>query len=330
MSDAVRAALAALVPRLCPGAAGLSSARRLSGGASQESWLIDVAGPGGERRFVLRRAPAVVWDGSMGVGLSTEARLMALAGAAGVPSPRVVHVLSPDDGLGDGFVMDFVAGETIGQKILRDPALAAIRPALGPQCGRILAAIHGLDVADVPGLRLQGAADQVTELAAIVDRLTTPRPVFRLALRWLSDHLPPPPDNPCLVHGDFRNGNLIVGPDGIRAVLDWELAHLGDPMEDLGWIAVNSWRFGEIDCPIGGFGDRDSFHAAYEAAGGQRVDAATVRFFEVLGTLRWGVICAGNGDVLDLAATNAVERCVIGRRASETELDLLNLIAKAA
>ena len=127
----------------------------------------------------------------------------------------------------------------------------------------------------------------------------------------------------------FRNGNLIVGPDGLRAVLDWELAHLGDPREDLGWIAVNSWRFGEIDRPVGGFGTREDLYAAYAAAGGGTVDPAAVRFFEVLGTLRWGVICASNADQLDLAAANAVERCIIGRRASETELDLLNLLTEA-
>ena len=74
------------------------------------------------------------------------------------------------------------------------------------------------------------------------------------------------------MHGDFRHGNLIIGPDGVRAVLDWELAHTGDPMEDLGWICVNSWRFGEIDKPVGGFGTREELFAGYEAAG-RRVDA---------------------------------------------------------
>ena len=94
------------------------------------------------------------------------------------------------------------------------------------------------------------------------------------------------------MHGDFRHGNLIIGPDGIRAVLDWELAHIGDPMEDLGWICVNSWRFGEIDKPVGGFGTREELFAGYEAAG-RRVDPDRVKFWEVMGTLRWGVMCCG-------------------------------------
>lgn len=94
------------------------------------------------------------------------------------------------------------------------------------------------------------------------------------------------------MHGDFRNGNLIIGAEGVRAVLDWELAHLGDPMEDLGWVCVNSWRFGEIDKPVGGFGSREELFAGYEAAG-RKVDPARVKFWEVMGTLRWGIMCGG-------------------------------------
>ena len=116
--------------------------------------------------------------------------------------------------------------------------------------------------------------------------------MFELALRWLRDHDPGPSAEVTLVHGDFRHGNLIIGPDGVRAVLDWELAHLGDPMEDLGWVCVNSWRFGEIDKPVGGFGTREELFAGYEAAG-RRADPERVKFWEVMGTLRWGVMCCG-------------------------------------
>lgn len=326
MSEAIRSALAALLRRIGPGHE-LAVCRRLSGGASQETWLAELADGG---RCILRRAPDVRWKSDLATGLATEALLMQRAGMAGVPSPAVLHVLAPEDGLGEGFVMGFVAGETLGQKIVRDPAFAAVRPALAGQCGRVLAAIHRIEAADIPGLRLKTNRSKVTELADALAGFRDRRPVFELALSWLAGHVPEDPARPALVHGDFRNGNLIVGPDGLRAVLDWELAHLGDPREDLGWIAVNSWRFGEIDRPVGGFGTREDLYAAYAAAGGGTVDPAAVRFFEVLGTLRWGVICASNADQLDLAAANAVERCIIGRRASETELDLLNLLTEAA
>jgi aminoglycoside phosphotransferase (APT) family kinase protein len=153
-----------------------------------------------------------------------------------------------------------------------------------------------------------------------------PRPVFELALRWLSRNDPGPAQEVTLVHGDFRHGNLIIGPDGVRAVLDWELAHLGDPMEDLGWICVNSWRFGEIDKPVGGFGTREELFAGYED-GGRRVDATRVKFWEVMGTLRWGVMCCGMMRRFRIGPDHSMERAMIGRRASETEIDLLRLLA---
>ncbi len=169
-------------------------------------------------------------------------------------------------------------------------------------------------------------AGEISELEREYRGFNWPRPVFELALRWLRDHDPGPPEEVTLVHGDFRHGNLIVGPDGVRAVLDWELAHLGDPMEDLGWICVNSWRFGEIDKPVGGFGSREELFAGYEAAGGQ-VDPSRVNFWEVMGTLRWGVMCCGMMQRFRAGPEHSIERAMIGRRASETEIDLLRLIA---
>ena len=153
-----------------------------------------------------------------------------------------------------------------------------------------------------------------------------PRPVFELALRWLRDRDPGPAGEVTLVHGDFRHGNLIIGPDGVRAVLDWELAHTGDPMEDLGWVCVNSWRFGEIDKPVGGFRSREELFAGYEAAG-RRVDSERVKFWEVMGTLRWGVMCCGMMQRFRLTPDHSMERAMIGRRSSETEIDLLRLLA---
>ena len=153
-----------------------------------------------------------------------------------------------------------------------------------------------------------------------------PRPVFELALRWLRERDPGPSKEVTLVHGDFRHGNLIIGPDGVRAVLDWELAHLGDPMEDLGWVCVNSWRFGEIDKPVGGFGTRDELFAGYEAAG-RRADPERVKFWEVMGTLRWGVMCCGMMQRFRQGPDHSMERAMIGRRSSETEIDLLRLLA---
>jgi aminoglycoside phosphotransferase (APT) family kinase protein len=311
----------------CPGATGVANAARLSGGASQETWSFDIVHPDGNIGAILRRAPPGYGAApSRAAGLDAEAVLMQLAYDAALPSPKVMHVLQPQDDLGTGFVMERVEGETIPRKILRDEQFAQARPKLARQLGKVLAGIHGLDLAQLPELRRMTAAKEIAELERDYRSFERPRPVFELALRWLRDRDPGPSAEVTLVHGDFRHGNLIIGPDGVRAVLDWELAHLGDPMEDLGWICVNSWRFGEIDKPVGGFGSREELFTGYEAAG-RRVDPERVKFWEVMGTLRWGVMCCGMMQRFRIGPEHSVERAMIGRRSSETEIDLLRLLA---
>jgi aminoglycoside phosphotransferase (APT) family kinase protein len=313
-----------------PGATGVTGAIRLSGGASQETWSFDIVHPKGNVGAILRRAPQGYGAApARAAGLNAEAILMQRAHGAGVPSPRVLHVLQPQDQLGTGFIMERVEGETIPRKILRDDKFARARPMLARQLGKVLAAIHGLDLTQLPELRRMTAAKEIAELERDYRSFEWPRPVFELALRWLRDRDPGPSEQVTLVHGDFRHGNLIIGPDGVRAVLDWELAHTGDPMEDLGWICVNSWRFGEIDKPVGGFGSREELFAGYEAAG-RLVDADRVKFWEVMGTLRWGVMCCGMMQRFRSGPDHSLERAMIGRRSSETEIDLLRLLAPRA
>jgi aminoglycoside phosphotransferase (APT) family kinase protein len=309
------------------GATGVVNTVRLSGGASQETWSFDIVRPEGNIGAILRRAPQGYGAApARAAGLNAEAALMQLAYDAGVPSPRVLHVLQPSEELGTGFVMARVEGETIPRKILRDAQFAQARPKLARQLGGVLAGIHGLDLAQLPELRRMTAAKEIAELERDYRSFDWPRPIFELALRWLRNHDPGPSEQVTLVHGDFRHGNLIIGPEGLRAVLDWELAHTGDPMEDLGWICVNSWRFGEIDKPVGGLGSREELFAGYEAAG-RRVEPARVKLWEVMGTLRWGVMCCGMMQRFRLGPEHSVERAMIGRRSSETEIDLLRLLA---
>jgi aminoglycoside phosphotransferase (APT) family kinase protein len=320
-------ALGRCVASWYPGATGVTGAAKLSGGASQETWSFDIVHPDGVLAAILRRAPQGYGAApSRAAGLNAEAVLMQLAHDAGVPSPRVLHVLRPQDELGTGFVMARVEGETIPRKILRDEKFAQARPKLARQLGEILARIHGLDLRQLPDLRRMTAAKEIAELERDYRGFDWPRPVFELALRWLRDHDPGPSQEVTLVHGDFRHGNLIIGPDGVRAVLDWELAHTGDPMEDLGWVCVNSWRFGEIDKPVGGLGSREELFAGYETAG-RRVDPSRVKYWEVMGTLRWGVMCCGMMQRFRTGPEHSLERAMIGRRSSETEIDLLRLLA---
>ena len=255
---------------------------------------------------------------------------MQLAHDAGLPSPRVLHVLTPQDELGTGFIMARVEGETIARKILRDEEVCRRRARCWRgSSARLLAGIHGLDLAQLPELRAHDGGEGDCRSRSGIPQFRAGR---GRCSNWrcagCATTIPVRPNEVTLVHGDFRHGNLIIGPDGVRAVLDWELAHIGDPMEDLGWICVNSWRFGEIDKPVGGFGTREELFAGYEAAG-RRVDPARVKFWEVMGTLRWGVMCCGMMQRFRIGPEHSIERAMIGRRSSETEIDLLRLLGAA-
>jgi aminoglycoside phosphotransferase (APT) family kinase protein len=320
--------LTALSSRIEDGASGVDGLQRLSGGATQEIWRFELQTPRGPKPLILRRAPGGDRVSESAVGLEVEARLIALAGAQGVPVPPVVHVLTPEDGLGRGFIMGFVEGETLGGRIVKAEALASVRQGLARQCGEILARIHSVDPVQTPTLPVLTPRQLVEQWRSTYRASGQARPVFEVAFRWLAEHCPPPPDTPCLVHGDFRNGNLIVGPEGVRAVLDWELAHIGDPMEDFGWICINSWRFGQMDKPVGGFGVFDDLVAGYEAAGGGAVDRNVAKWWEVFGTLRWGCMCARMANSFR-TVESTIERAMIARRTSETEIDLLRLFGIA-
>lgn len=303
----------------------ITDLRRLTGGASQQTWRFVATGPAGERPLILRIEGIRKRAGNGDGGIETEARLLRFVEPLGVPVPRVYHVLEPGDGLGRGYIMECVEGETVPKKIFEREDFAEGRAHLARQCGEILARIHRAPTEALGFLRSTSAQEELEREEAEYRRRGMRRPVFELAFRWLRQRVPQRSAAPALVHGDFRNGNLMVGPDGLRAVLDWELVHLGDPMEDLGWLCVNSWRFGRSHLPAGGFGTREELYAGYESEG-LSVDREATAFWEVFGTLRWGLICQKMAEAFLSGADRTVERAAIGRRSSETEIDLLMLI----
>ena len=321
--------LDAVIRAHLPDCEGLVSADRLSGGASQETYRLVIKTASGERRLAMRRAAGgeYVEVTPEHPGLDVEALLMKSAHEVGVPEPEVLHVLTREDDLGDGFIMEWLEGEALGARIVRSPEFENVRPALAYECGRVLAQIHSIDL-DRTGLREKlweiPPSEFVEQTWEKYRLLETPHPMIDYAARWVMEHLPEN-HTTALVHNDFRNGNFILSPQGIVAVLDWELAHIGDPMRDLGWICTNSWRFG-ADAPVGGFGEYEDLFRGYEEVSGRRVDPDHVKFWEVFGSFWWSVACLGMAEHYRSGPDKTVERPTIGRRSSECQVDCVNLL----
>ncbi|HEY8491259.1 MAG TPA: phosphotransferase family protein [Dehalococcoidia bacterium] len=307
---------------------------RLSGGAVHQTWAFDATLAGGtlpgEHALVVRMSAPGREDPA---GMEREYGVLRAAHEAGVPVPRVLF-------LGDGsvgtpfFVMERVAGQTNPGRLVRD---ARLRARAFADLAGILARIHAVPVDRLPaGLprppaECSPAEHAVAEVEARYrEAALDPHPVLELALRWLRREAPARcrSGRPVgLVHGDFRVGNLLYDEDGaVQAVLDWEAAHVGDPMEDLGWLCLRFWRFGNDGLPVGGLGTREAFAQAYQQRSGLPVDWDAWTFWEVLGNVRWGV-----GTMVQARAhldghTRSQELAAIGRRTAETEIAILELI----
>src|SRR4051794_22916992 len=296
----------------------------IQGGASRETWLVQRK----QQRWVLRRDP----EGSVSVvPISNEFELIRRARAAGVPVAEPLALERRGGRLGtEGMLMEFVDGTSVAPRILRKPEYEGARASLTAQLGSALARIHSIDPAELDGVLPRSTGDpalvQISEWERQLDEIGEPLPAVELGLRWLRGHAPEPAE-PRLVHGDFRLGNLIVDEGGLAAVIDWELAHLGDPAEDIGWLCIRSWRFGNDDRPVAGVGQLDEFIAAYEAAGGDPVDRARVSYWEAFGNVKWAVICARQAHDHLSGVRRSHELASLGRRICEPEWDMLQLIA---
>ena len=315
------AKLLAAAQRVDPGIDGIENVGRVSAGATLQTFALDVM-KGSERiPLILRRSPG--GRANAALSLEDEAAIISSVARQGIEVPKVWHVLRAEDQLGEGFLMERIEGETVPRRIHRMVAKEGTAERLTRQLGRALARLHSVELTELPeALTRTPIETQLDNLEIQVRREgAQPRPVFELALKWLRKRIPDPAP-PRLLHGDFRIGNVIVGPEGLRSILDWEIAHIGDPAEDLAWMQIPPWRFGELHKPVGGVGRAEDFYAAYAEEAGRDVDPERVRFFRVLGSLRWGVSTAGMVEWLR-GHDPSVERAMIARRASENEIDLL-------
>ena len=295
------------------GGADVTGLARLSGGASRETWRFDADGA----PLILQRQR----DGAVRP-MTTEVAVLRAAHDGGVAVPEVVVDGGESSALGNSFmVVRAVEGETIARKILRDDEFTHARARLTADIGTAMARLHSLPPRSAPGLVEQ---DEVATYRRVLDDLGEPHPVFEVAFRWLEANRPASAER-VIVHGDFRLGNVMVDGTGLVAVLDWELAHIGDPMEDLGWVCVKAWRFGGGN-PVAGLGRYEELFDAYEAAGRPRPDIDVVRWWEVLGTLKWGIMCITQATSHLNGFARSHELAAIGRRVCENEWDLIGLL----
>jgi aminoglycoside phosphotransferase (APT) family kinase protein len=327
------ARLSAFLSEQAGAAARVVAARALAGGASRDTWAVDAEVGGRRESLVLRRDLGGEID-DQALSREQEFRVLAAAHAGGVRVPRPRWLCTDPAVLGAPFfVMDRLEGESVGRRVVREPGLARARQALPQEMGEQLARVHalaldGLGFLPRPGPGQSPALAAVERSARQLWGFGEPHPALELALRWLRARAPGCPAA-VLVHGDFRVGNLMVGPEGLVGVFDWEFAHVGDPHEDLAWPGVRSWRFGQDGLRLGGVGQPEGFFEAYERAGGRPVDRAAVRYWEIVGNLRWAVGCVAQASRYLSGQAPTVEFASLGRRTCEMELELLDLIEQA-
>lgn len=308
----------------------LHHATILAGGASLETWSVLAEWDGQQHALIVRRDTDSQITATA-LSRATEFQLLQSAYEHGVMVARPFF-LNGDDPY-PYFVVEKREGTSIGVKVVRDPKLEVARAKLLPQLAQELARIHALPLASVAALpRPQAGCTAAEEVLTILRTnaaaLDAANPVWAFGLRWLERHLPPATP-PTVVHGDFRVGNFLVTPDGLNGILDWEFAHVGDPAEDVAWLCVRDWRFGNIHLPLGGIGTREDFLAAYEAAGGRPLEAARLRWWEVAGNLKWAIFCLAQAERHLSGKEPNIEYAILGRRAAEMEWELLDLIDKA-
>jgi aminoglycoside phosphotransferase (APT) family kinase protein len=296
--------------------------RTLTGGASRITYAFDAVVGTHRRPLILRAAPTA--EGQF-ASMELEAAVQAAAAKSGAPVPHILTASNSPAALGNPYLIcDEIAGETIVRKIQRQLDDAG-RSRLLIQCGEALAAIHraGTDAAELR------ERDELVEWRQRLDDLDDTTATFEWAFRWLEANRPDAGPR-TLTHGDFRMGNLIVDGSALAAVLDWEAVHIGDIHEDLAWFCVRAWRFGAPpSMAAGGLGSIGEFVSAYERAGGTSVDRAALLWWQVLGTLKWGIICRYQAERHLSGQTRSVELAAIGRRVCENEWDVLDLLEGA-
>ena len=285
--------------------------KQLAGGASKEAWAVDLAD--GRELLVRRAGVGVIHRDTL--TLEQEFRVLEAAVAAGVRAPRPVAYLGDVEGH-EAFAMERVEGETIGRRLVRDPP-----PGLPLEMAGELAKIHAVEPLD-----FLPRGDAIGRFYDELDSVGEPHPAIEYGLAWVRERLVAPPAA-TFVHGDFRLGNLAV-TDHLVAVLDWEFAHVGDPIEDVAWPLVRAWRFGADARRLGGVGDVEPYLERYNELTGRNITLDELLVWEVFGNVKWAIGCLTQSRRHLNGQDRSVEYAVLGRMAAEMEYELLDLIER--
>lgn len=309
-----------------PGDLDVTITGQSTAGARRRNLMLQIDGGPRPGRFVATVLPTA--DIAI-LSMADEAAVRTVARDHGVPVPEVVAVCVDESVLGGQFfVSEFHDGETIPRRLLRLVAEVGHGQHIVAQLGDAFGRLHAID----PSLAPAAMAAPAEPVAAALDGVTVaianllqPEPAFSYVLRWLREHRPTEPTTRRIVHADVRTGNIIVDRTGLRSILDWETAKIGDPIEDVAWVCTRMWRFGEDHMTVGGLGTVDTLRDAYMAAGGTW-DDERFRWWRVLVTMRWGTGLAGQAAMHLDGRFSSVVMAASGRRVAENAYDALMLI----
>jgi aminoglycoside phosphotransferase (APT) family kinase protein len=298
-----------------------------------DSWAVDATIDGTTHELVVRVSPAGRADHEK---TSREFEVLRVAFARGVRCPEPIAVGECQTGE-DYLVMSRVLGDSNPRQLVTAERFGSARARLLKHLAKDLTIIHRIlpvDVERAPGMRGPAPGDdplayhrRAVEEMYRAD-LLNPHPAIEWAFRWLDREIAQLEQTgrpPCVVHGDFRIGNMLYDEDGLTAVLDWEGAHIGEPEEDLAWFCTRVWRFGMNELEAGGIALREDWLHAYEHASGIAVSRERVAAWEVLQNIRWAEITMMQARAHLDGHTVSHELAAIGRRTAETELEILRL-----
>lgn len=311
----------------------IAAAERLSGGAVQDNWRLDVDVADGPRQG--RQVWVLRTDAAARLALSldrvTEAAVIGAAHAQGVKVAEPMAACSRADLIGAPFmIQNWLPGAAQARRLIRDPALPSFGERLAGELALELARIHKMtpDNVALPTLTRSDrspARTEVGRLRVALNGAGEARPALEYVLAWL-DQNAPETERIGLVHGDFRTGNYLVQDGRLTGILDWEFAHWGDPREDIGWLTARCWRFGHDQLETGGIASLGSFLAAYAAASGMLIEPRDVVYWQIMAAAKWAVIAVLQGDRYRIGGEERLELALTGLMAPEMEYDALRLI----